>query len=89
MRCCLVASREDGRSFSRAEVEALVVFSGHVGSCMSWGGKKRISSKQQRKGANKTSRSLPRAMRFDFKNKNDIFNLKNEVHRVISSYDSL
>ena len=34
VRCCLVASREGGRSFSRAEVEALAVFAGHVGLCM-------------------------------------------------------
>jgi GAF domain-containing protein len=34
VRCCLVASREGGRSFSRAEVEALTVFSGHCGLCM-------------------------------------------------------
>lgn len=35
VRCCLVATREGGRSFSSAEVEALTVFSGHVGLCMS------------------------------------------------------
>ena len=34
VRCCLVASREGGRSFSRAEVEALAVFAAHVGLCM-------------------------------------------------------
>jgi len=34
VRCCLLASREGGRSFSHAEVEALAVFAGHVGVCM-------------------------------------------------------